>query len=134
MGDYAVLSLSPETMKVIDRSRGQLSRSEFLSCVVSSWCLERCTTHRYITQKEIREFEEGIKELLRSFLEFVVSYGLDMEKTSADGMSELLDRLHLNGDTAHPKNGRNGATAAQEMGSLSEPLGRSNGSGKTAAN
>ena len=65
MGDYAVLSLSPETMKVIDRSRGQLSRSEFLSCVVSSWCLERCTTQRYITQKEIREFEEGIKELLR---------------------------------------------------------------------
>ena len=129
MGDYAVLNLSPEIMKVIDRSRGQLSRSEFLNCVVRSWCLEQCATQRYITQREIREFEEGIKELLRSFLEFVVSYGLDIEKTSAEGMSQLLDRLHLNGDTARLKNGRNGAgrTAA-------EPLGYSNGSGKAAAN
>ena len=118
MGDYAVLNLSPETMKVIDRSRGQLSRSEFLSCVVSSWCLEQCTTQRYITQREVREFEEGIKELLRSFLEFVVSYGLKI--------SQLLARLHLNGDTGHRK------TAG--MGPLSEPLGRSNGSGKAAAN
>ena len=134
MGDYAVLSLSPETMKVIDRSRGQLSRSEFLNCVVSSWCLEQRAAQRYITQSEIGEFEEGIKELLRSFLEFVVSYGLDIEKTPANGMSQLLDRLHLNGDTAHPKNGRNGATTAQEMESLSAPLGRSNGSGRAAAN
>ena len=129
MGDYAVLSLSPEIMKVIDRSRGQLSRSEFLNCVVRSWCLEQCTTQRYITQSEVREFEEEIKELLRGFLEFVVSYGLDSEKTSADGMSRLLDRLRLNGDTAHPKNGRNGASVT-----AAEPQGNSNGSGKAAAN
>ena len=129
MGDYAVLNLSPEIMKVIDRSRGQLSRSEFLNCVVRSWCLEQRTTQRYITQVEIREFEEGIKELLRSFLEFVVSYGLDSENTSADGMSRLLDRLRLNGDTTHPKNGRNGASRT-----AAEPLGHSNGSGKAAAN
>ena len=59
MENYAVLDLSPEIMRKIEETRGQPSRSEFLNCLVSTWCLEYQARQRYITQEEFRELDAG---------------------------------------------------------------------------
>ena len=110
MNRYTVLNLPPGIMKKIDQSRGQLSRSEFLDCLVRSWCLEHGTKQRYVSREEVRVFEDGIKNLLRSFLDFFVSYGLELEVFAAESLPQLLDQLQPDGHATHRQSSSNGAS------------------------
>ena len=134
MGDYAVLNLSPEIMKKIDGSRGQISRSEFLECVVRNWCLEQYTGQLYVTQEEFSEFADGMNGLLRSFMDFFVSYGMDLGKAPTGSMSQLLDQLRPYKSATHPSNGHNGNGKTRESGLPPRSHGGSNALGKAVAN
>jgi hypothetical protein len=47
-----------------------------------------------VTPQELRDFEHGMKELLWNFLDFVVTYGLELGKGSGkSGLKELSQRL-----------------------------------------
>ena len=133
MGEYAVLNLSPEVMKKIDGNRGQLSRFEFLECIVRSWCLERYSGQQYVTQEEFRELAESVKELLRSCMDFFVSYGLDLGKAPAGSMSGLLDQLRPYKIATHASNGHNGNGKTMGNGLPPQSHGDSNGLGEVAA-
>ena len=47
----------------------------------------------YVTKEELEGFEQGIKGLLRSFLEFFVSYGLELGKPAKGKFEELNQKL-----------------------------------------
>jgi hypothetical protein len=94
MAEKRMLILDTELVKRIDDNRGDMGRSEFLSFLIDSQLKEKEDTKKQggITREEFHQFQEGTKELLRSFLEFFISYGLELGKQPSDSEFEQLTR------------------------------------------
>jgi hypothetical protein len=94
MSEKRMLILDAETVQKIEENRGDMSVSEFINFIIDSH-FERTNNSQnndYITREELHQFEEGIRDLLRSFLEFFLSYGLELGKQPVNGE---LDKLSL---------------------------------------
>jgi hypothetical protein len=94
MSEKRMLILDAETVQRIEENRGDMSVSEFLNFIIDGR-LEQDTSPQHsdlVTKEEFNHFEEGIRDLLRSFLEFFLSYGLELGKHPIDGE---LDKLSL---------------------------------------
>lgn len=95
MPEKRMLILDAETVQKIEENRGDMNVSEFINFIIDSH-FEQTTEHYQqsdlITKDEFRQFEEGIRDLLRSFLEFFLSYGLELGKQPTDGE---LDKLSI---------------------------------------
>ena len=58
-----------------------------------------------VIREEFRQFQEGTKELLRRFLEFFLSYGLELgRQTGDDEFQELSEKLRALGSSVKGKN------------------------------
>lgn len=96
-----MLIVPAELVDRIDENRGDMSQAEFIDFLIDSQLKEetkglRHTTkeQQYVTREEIRSLEQDIKKLLRSFLDFFVSYGLEMGKQSPKTeFEELVGKL-----------------------------------------
>jgi len=78
----------------IDENRGDMSRSEFLNFLIDSQLKEETGNQNYVDKEEFRQFAQGMKELLRNFLEFFISYGLELGKQPKDKtFAELSQKL-----------------------------------------
>jgi len=94
MSEKRMLIVPAELVRKIDENRGDMSQAEFLNYLIDNRLKSSVKDDEYVTREALREFEHGIKDLLRSFLEFVVSYGLDLGKAPAEGdLEELSQRL-----------------------------------------
>ena len=78
MNDDGLLKLPLEAMKEIDSRRGRMSRSDFIRYLVNNQVRSQSKLKTYVTQEEFREFQEWVKSLLRSFLEFVVTFDVEL--------------------------------------------------------
>jgi hypothetical protein len=87
-----MLIVPAELVRKIDENRGDMSQAEFLNYLIDNRLKSSVKDDEYVTREALREFEHGIKDLLRSFLEFVVSYGLELGKAPAEGDLEELSR------------------------------------------
>ena len=95
--------LPSELVSKIDEHRGDLDRGEFLNVLIDSYLQQDSADHaaqknsdgEYVTEESLTEFERGIKELLRNFLEFFVSYGLEIGPKTGDssGLESLAAKL-----------------------------------------
>jgi hypothetical protein len=57
-----------------------------------------------VSREEFRQFQEGTKDLLRRFLEFFISYGLELGRQTGDEeFEELSQRLRVLGDSVKSK-------------------------------
>lgn len=100
MTDKRMLILPADLVKKIDDNRGDMSQAEFIDFLISSR-LKGTTTedgnHSFVTQETLSQFEGEIKELLRSFLDFFISYGLELgqksETKETETLSQTLDSL-----------------------------------------
>ena len=81
-----------ELVKRIDENRDDMSRSDFIEFLIESRLGQESNEQHYVTKEELQEFEQGIKGLLQSFLEFFVSYGLELGKQPMAGKIEELDQ------------------------------------------
>ena len=97
MADKRMLIVDAEVAKRVDENRGDMSRSDFLNFLIDSGLKEDGGNHNYddkIDREEFNQFAEGIKELLRNFLDFFLSYGLELGKQPQDkGFEELTQKL-----------------------------------------
>ncbi|MFQ5860439.1 MAG: hypothetical protein ACE5IG_02695 [Dehalococcoidia bacterium] len=97
MSEKRMLIVPAQLVSRIDENRGDLSREDFLSFLLESQLEENGTDHqdqRFVTWEALQEFEHSIKELLHHFLEFVVSYELELGKASGEGgLGELTQKL-----------------------------------------
>ena len=82
MSDKRMLILPAEVVKKIDENRGDMSQADFINFLMDSQFKEEPRKQNYATKDELYAFEQDIKNLLRSFLDFFVSYGLDLGKQS----------------------------------------------------
>ena len=106
MSEKRMLIVDAELVKTIDDNRGDLSRSEFVAFVIDSLLQDKAKTrdNNLVSREEFRQFQEGTKELLRSFLEFFISYGLELGKQPKDAeFEQLSQRLQALGGSQKSK-------------------------------
>lgn len=92
MSEKRILIVDAELVKKIDENRGDMSRSEFLNFLIDHQLKEEGKKQDLVTREEFHQFQEGTKELLRNFLEFFISYGLELGKQPSDNEFEQLSR------------------------------------------
>jgi hypothetical protein len=94
MSEKRMLIIDAELVKKIDDNRGDLGQSEFINFLIDSQLKEKEEGKKQggITREEFHQFQEGTKELLRNFLEFFISYGLELGKQPSDNEFEQLTR------------------------------------------
>jgi hypothetical protein len=99
MPEKRMLIVPAELVRKIDENRGDMSQGDFIEFLIDSQISDKAKTpaetKRFATKDELRFFEEDIKQLLKSFLDFFVSYGLELGKQSPQSeLEELTSKLH----------------------------------------
>jgi hypothetical protein len=94
MSEKRMLIVDAELVKKIDDNRGDVGRSEFIDFLIEGQLKEKeeGTKQGGISREEFHQFQEGTKELLRNFLEFFISYGLELGKQPSDSQFEHLSQ------------------------------------------
>jgi hypothetical protein len=106
MSEKRMLIVDAELVKKVDDNRGDLDRSEFITFLIESKLNEKEGSKKQdgVTREEFHQFQEGTKELLRSFLEFFISYGLELGKQPGDNeFEQLAQKLQSLGGSAKVK-------------------------------
>lgn len=94
MADKRMLIVPAELIKKIDDNRGDMSQAEFIDFLIDSKLKEETKDPQYATKEEVYFFEQDMKKLLRSFLDFFVNYGLELGKESGETeFEELTSKL-----------------------------------------
>ena len=105
MSEKRMFIVDAELVKRIDDNRGDMSRSDLINFLIDSQLKEESKKHNGVTREEFHQFQEGTKELLRSFLEFFISYGLELGKQPEDKeFEQLTQRLQALGSSQKGKN------------------------------
>ena len=105
MSERRMLIVNAELVTKIDENRGDMNIAEFINFLMDSQLKEEGKKNNGITREEFQQFQEGTKELLRNFLEFFISYGLELGKQPEDKEFEhLTQRLQALGNTGKGKN------------------------------
>ncbi|MCD6599872.1 MAG: hypothetical protein J7L19_04830 [Dehalococcoidia bacterium] len=92
MAEKRMLIVDAEMIGKIDDNRGDMSRSEFINFLIGSRLEGANGSHNGVSREEMQQFQEGTKELLRKFLEFFISYGLELGKQPNGEEFEQLRR------------------------------------------
>ena len=104
MPDKRMLIVDAEVVRKVDENRGDLSCSEFLTYLIDGRLEEdtvkQNVNQNYVSKEEFTQLEQGIKELLRNFLEFFLSYGLELGKQPQDEtFKDLSQKLQALGNS-----------------------------------
>ena len=95
MSEMRMLIVPAHLVQKIDENRGDLDQWEFLDFLIDSrlgsaaGSAANGSDGQYVTREMLQEFENGMRELMRNFLDFVVTYGMEMGKGNKSGKSEL---------------------------------------------
>jgi len=90
MSEKRMLIVEAEVLNRVDDNRGDIDRSDFINFLIDSQLREESKRRDGVSREEFEQFQEGTKELLRKFLEFFISYGLELGKQPGDDEFERL--------------------------------------------
>jgi len=92
MGEKRMLIIDADVVRKIDENRGDMDFSDFINFLIDSQLKQDVNekNNNQVTTEEFKQFEQGIRELLRNFLEFFLSYGMELGKQPDD---KELDKL-----------------------------------------
>jgi hypothetical protein len=100
MTDKRMLIVDEEILNKIDQNRGDMSRAEFINLLINNQLGENDSESataikpQYVDREEFQEFTQGMKDLLKRFLDFFISYGLELGQEPKDStFSELVQKL-----------------------------------------
>ena len=96
MSEKRMLIVPAKTVKKIDENRGDMDQAEFIDFLIDSqFKQEETNDGRYVTMEEFQAFEQGMKDLFRSFLDFFLSFGLEIGHDSPKvEFEQLNNKLH----------------------------------------
>jgi hypothetical protein len=107
MPEKRMLIVDSDAIRKIDENRGDMSISDFINFLIDSQLKQDVNgrNNDHITKEEFSQFEQGIRELLRNFLEFFLSYGLELGKQPTDNrdLEKLSQKLRSLGGSAKAK-------------------------------
>ena len=93
-----------DALKEIDKRRGDMGRASFVWYLLDQDNTFQAQRLNYVTHEELEDFRQWVKDLLRSFLDFAVTFGLGFGTHSENGQKRLpagLRRPGANGNNAH---------------------------------
>lgn len=99
MAENRMMILPADVVARVDQNRGDLSQADFINLLLDnqlsrSESFEREDETPFATMEALEELDTGIRDLLRSFLEFFIAYGLEIGKDSGkNDLSTLTKRL-----------------------------------------
>lgn len=102
MPEKRMMIVPAELARKVDENRGDMGQAEFIEYLIDSRLKEdgkeQQPQQQYATRDEIKEeirsFEMDIKKLLKSFVDFFMSYGLELGKSPAKSdFEELTSKL-----------------------------------------
>ena len=95
MTEKRMLIVEADVVRKLDENRGDLSYSQFLEFLLESQLgSHNGANGNYVEKDEFHQFALGMKELLRNFLEFFLSYGLELGKQPQDrAFQDLSQKL-----------------------------------------
>ena len=96
MPEKRMLILPAELVRKIDENRGDMAQTEFIEFLMDSQLDGKTKENKlYATKEEMHFFEDDMKKLLKTFLDFFVSYGLEIGKGEPKSeFEELSAKLH----------------------------------------
>ncbi len=98
MSQKRMLIVDAEVVRKVDENRGDMNRSDFINFLIDNCLKEDSGKQIYTTKEEFNQFQQGTKELLRNFLEFFISYGLELGEPPKDNtFEELTQKLQALG-------------------------------------
>ncbi|MDP2932035.1 MAG: hypothetical protein Q8O05_06025 [Chloroflexota bacterium] len=96
--NQSILVVDAEVLRKLDDKRGGMGRSEYLNFLIEGMLKSNAVTGDFVPKAEFHEFAQGMKDLLRNFLEFFLSYGLELGKQPEDRtFAELSQKLETLG-------------------------------------
>lgn len=103
MAEKRMLIVDADIARKINENRGDMSCSEFLNFLIESQLKEPSHNNsNYVDKDEFNHFAAGMRELLRNFLEFFLSYGLELGKQPEDKtFKELSHKLQELGSSGN---------------------------------
>jgi hypothetical protein len=93
MSEKRILVMQAELIRKIDDNRGDITRAGFIDFLIDIRLKQGAKVpdnKKYVTKEELHLFEEDIKQFLKSFLGFFVSYGLKSDNVTI----KSTERLH----------------------------------------
>jgi len=91
MTEKRMLIVPDEVVAKINANRGDMSQAEFINFLIDSQLKHETNEERFVTRETLQDFEKGIKDMLRSFLEFSVSYGMELGRKPGNDEMEALN-------------------------------------------
>ena len=74
--DDLVMVVKDDVVKQIDENRGEMNRTEFVNYLIQYQLKECFNEKEFVSKEDLRRFTAQITELLHSFLQFFISYGM----------------------------------------------------------
>ncbi len=94
MTEQRIMVLPAEVVTRVDENRGDINRADFINILLDShlgMAKEQAQEpQNFVTSESLENFEESMKELLRSFLDFFITYGLEIGKGSGNAELQVL--------------------------------------------
>ena len=89
-----IMVVDKDVVKQVDENRGEMNRTEFVNFLIQSQLKDYYAKRDYVDKEEFDRFAHGMQELFRNFLEFFLSWGMEMGKQPMyRGFEELSQRL-----------------------------------------
>jgi hypothetical protein len=76
--DDLIMVVKEDVVKQIDENRGEMNRTEFVNYLIQAQLKEKLNQKNSVSREEFEYFTRQMMELLHSFLQFFVSYGMAM--------------------------------------------------------
>jgi hypothetical protein len=96
VADKRMLIISSDVARKIDENRGDMDYTEFINFLIESRLNEQKDDNasNYVPREEFDSFVQGMKELLRNFMEFFISYEVELgEKPDSEVFKQLNQKL-----------------------------------------
>ncbi len=95
MSEKRMIIVDDDLLARIDANRGDMGRAEFIGFLINNQLQEevgKVVNDNYVSREEFQEFAQGMKDLLRRFLDFYISYGLELGDEPKDRTFEELKK------------------------------------------
>ena len=92
MPEKRMLIVPEATARRIDENRGDMGQAEFIEFLIDrNFKQDDGDNGHYVSREQFLAFEQGMKELFRSFLDFFLSLGMAMESSPSMAGADDLD-------------------------------------------
>jgi hypothetical protein len=94
LSDSKIFVIPAELAQKIDDNRGDMSRAEFIDALITDLVADKSETKSssaggdYATKADLITFEQDMKQLLKSFLDFFMAYDLELGDNNQQGELE----------------------------------------------